>query len=243
MGIIPASFYGWTDDLVHGIEITLLVTVVGALCALVLAFILGLMALSKSVTVRGIARVVIEFFRGTSLLIQLFWLFYVLPQLGFRLDAFAIAVLALALNFGAYGAEVVRGAINAIPRAQVEATVALNMNAYQRMRRVILPQAVVGMIPPFGNLLVQLLKSTPLVFTITLMDITAVTDAYRNAEGQTVFIFSLSLVIYFVIAYVLNLLMNLVESRAKAGIGEGGGRRGLRRVFGLTRPGRGGELA
>lgn len=238
MGIVPASFGGWLDDLASGIVITLLVTVVGALCALVLAFVLGLMARMRSLVARGVARVVIEFFRGTSLLVQLFWLYYVLPQLGYRLDAFAVAVLALALNFGAYGAEVVRGAINAIPKEQAEATVALNMNAYQRMRRVILPQAIVGMIPPFGNLLIQLLKSTPLVYIITLVDITAVTQQYRDAEGHTLFIFSLSLVLYFVVAYAFTLVMNALEARAKisAGVSEPHGKL---RIWQLQRPGDG----
>ncbi|MGH3096787.1 MAG: ectoine/hydroxyectoine ABC transporter permease subunit EhuC [Streptosporangiales bacterium] len=238
MGIVPESFGGWLDDLANGIIITVLITLVGALCALVLAFILGLMARMKSLAVRGFARVVIEFFRGTSLLIQLFWLYYVLPQLGYRLDAFAVAVVALALNFGAYGAEVVRGAINAIPREQAEATVALNMNAYQRMRRVILPQAIVGMIPPFGNLLIQLLKSTPLVYTITLVDITAVTQNYRDAEGHTLFIFSLSLVLYFVIAYAFTLIMNALEARAKVAAGVSDPR-GKFSIWQLQRPGDG----
>lgn len=234
MGIVPASFAGWTDNLVGGIEVTIITTVVGAACALVLAFVLGLMARAKMLLVRTIARVIIEFFRGTSLLVQLWWLFFALPLIaGYKLSPFAVAVIALALNFGAYGAEVVRGAINAIPRPQVEATVALNMSAYQRMRRVILPQAIVGMIPPFGNLFIQLLKSTPLVFAITMIDITAVTKSYRDAEGHTIFIFSLALVLYFVIAYLFTLLMNLFESWAKRGMGQKEKRGGL---FGLRRP-------
>lgn len=238
MGIVPASFGGWLDDLANGIVLTVVITVVGALCALVLAFILGLMARMRSVVARGIARVVIEFFRGTSLLVQLFWLYYVLPQFGYQLNAFGVAVLALALNFGAYGAEVVRGAINAIPKEQAEATTALNMNAYQRMRRVILPQAIVGMIPPFGNLLIQLLKSTPLVFSITLIDIFAVTNNYRDAEGHTLFIFSLALVLYFVIAYAFTLIMNALEARAKVAAGVSGPRAKFR-LWQLQRPGDG----
>jgi polar amino acid transport system permease protein len=215
-----SGFGSWVDDVIRGIGTTVLITAFGAAGAFVVAFVFGLLARAHRVAPRFVARVFIEFFRGTSLLVQLFWLFFVLPQLGWQLTPLAVGVLAFALNFGAYGAEVVRGAINAVPKAQWEATVALNMTPYERMRRVILPQAVVGMIPPFTNLLIQLLKSTPLVFTITLIDLTAVTDAYRRAEGNTGFIFTVSLLLYFVLAYLLTLGMNALEARAKAAIGQ-----------------------
>ena len=222
-----SQFGPWVDDVVRGIGITVLVTVLGAAGAFVVAFVFGLLARAHRVAPRFVARVFIEFFRGTSLLVQLWWLFFVLPQFGWVLSPLAVGVLAFALNFGAYGAEVVRGAINAVPKAQWEATVALNMTPYERMRRVILPQAVVGMIPPFTNLLIQLLKSTPLVFTITIVDLTAVTTAYRSAEGNTGFIFTVSLVLYFVLAYALTLGMNALEARAKAAIGQREARRKL----------------
>jgi polar amino acid transport system permease protein len=156
-------------------------------------FVFGLLARAHRVAPRFVARLFIELFRGTSLLVQLWWLFFVLPQFGWVLDVLdplAVGIFAFALNFGAYGAEVVRGAINAVPAAQWEATVALNMTPYQRMRLVVIPQAVVGMIPPFTNLLIQVLKSTPLVFTITIVDLTAVTNSYRESEGNTGFIFT-----------------------------------------------------
>jgi polar amino acid transport system permease protein len=222
-----SEFGPWVDDVIRGIGTTILITVLGAAGALVVAFVFGLLARAHRVAPRFVARVFIEFFRGTSLLVQLFWLFFVLPQFGWQLAPLAVGVLAFALNFGAYGAEVVRGAINAVPKAQWEATVALNMTPYERMRRVILPQAVVGMIPPFTNLLIQLLKSTPLVFTITLIDLTFVTDSYRRAEGNTGFIFTVSLVLYFVLAYLLTLGMNALEARAKAAIGQREPRRKL----------------
>jgi polar amino acid transport system permease protein len=169
---------------------------------------------------RTIARVVIEFFRGTSLLVQLFWLFFALPLWGYQLDPVEVGVVAFGLNFGAYGAEVVRGSINAVPRAQWEGALALSLSPFQRMRRVILPQALPLMIPPFNNLLIQLIKSTPLLFLITLVDLTSVADQYRAAEGNEAFIFGLLLVIYFLLAYVATLFMHLLEARAKARLGQ-----------------------
>jgi polar amino acid transport system permease protein len=230
---VLSEFGPWVDDFILGIGITILVTVLGAIGALVVALVFGMMSRAKSVPPRFVARVFIEFFRGTSLLVQLFWLFFVLPQFGWIMAPLAVGVLAFSLNFGAYGAEIVRGAINAVPKAQWEATIALNMTPYERMRRVILPQALVGMIPPFNNLLIQLLKSTPLVFTITIIDLTAVANAYRSAEGNTFFIFTLSLVVYFVLAYALTLSMNAVERRAKAAIGQ---REARRRLFAFREP-------
>jgi len=221
------DFGPWVGDAVRGIGTTVLVTILGAAGAALIALVFGLLARLEGRPPRFVARVFIEFFRGTSLLVQLWWLFFVLPQFGFVMAPLTVGILAFSLNFGAYGAEVVRGAINAVPRAQWEATVALNMTPYGRMRRVILPQAVVGMMPPFTNLLIQLLKSTPLVFTITIVELTAVTNAYRSAEGNTGFIFTLSLVAYFLLAYALTLAMNALERRAKAAIGQREPRRKL----------------
>jgi polar amino acid transport system permease protein len=222
-------FGPWIGPLARGIGTTLLVTVLGAAGALIVSVVFGLLARSHGVGWRFVARVFIEFFRGPSLLVQLFWLYFVLPLPPFQilLDPWAVGVLAFSLNFGAYGAEVVRGGINAVPKAQWEATIALNMTPYERMRRVILPQAFVRMIPPFTNLLIQLLKSTPLVFVIQLADITKVTNSYRASNGHDLFIFTLSLVVYFVLAYLLTLAMNALEHRAKIAIGEREARRKL----------------
>ncbi|MDJ0343573.1 ectoine/hydroxyectoine ABC transporter permease subunit EhuC [Streptomyces sp. H10-C2] len=212
----------------QGISVTLQATVLSALLALVLAFTFGLMAGSPHLLVRGLSRVVVEFLRGTSLYVQLFWLFFALPILGFKLEPLACAVVAFGLNYGAYGSEVVRGALNAVPRAQWEAAVALNMSPWQRMRRVLLPQAWVQMIPPFNNLLIQLLKCTPLMSLITISDLTFQMDQLRSSTGNTAAAYLTLLVIYFVLAYALTLLMKALEAVAKARLGQG---TGLRRVL------------
>ncbi len=210
----------WSDDLLSGLWVTVYMTLLSAALAVVVAFALGLLARMEHLLPRTIARIVIEFFRGTSLLVQLFWLFFALPLLGYRLDPVTVGVLAFGLNFGAYGAEVVRGSINAVPKAQWEGAIALSLSPFQRMRRVILPQAYPLMIPPFNNLLIQLIKSTPLLFVITLTDLTTVADLYRASEGNEAFIFGLLLVVYFLLAYVATLFMHLLEARAKARLGQ-----------------------
>ncbi|MEU1985657.1 ectoine/hydroxyectoine ABC transporter permease subunit EhuC [Nocardia sp. NPDC019395] len=204
-----------------GIVITLELTAGGALLAFVLALALGTTARAHSLVVRGPARVLIEFFRGTSLLVQIFWLFYVLPLLGYQLDPVFCGILALGLNYGAYGAEVVRGALNSVPKAQAEAAVALGFSPWQRLRRVLFPQAWALMLPPLANLLVHLLKGTAVASYITLQDLTFEIGKLRQSTGDTLFAFGIGLLIYFVIAYLLSLGMNLLEARAKHKLGRG----------------------
>jgi len=219
----------WSDfstaapDLLHGLGITLVYTLVGAVAALAVSFVLGLAALSPYVAVRFVIRMIVEFFRGTSLVIQLIWFAYVLPQLdlGFKLEPLGVAVVVLAMNFGAYGSEIVRGAVGAVPKAQWEATIALSLSPTQRMRRVVLPQAWPEMIPPFCNLLVQMLKSSSLLFLIGVTDLTFEIQQYRVNTGDSLLAFSVGLVIYFLVAQLLIAAVRRVEHRASARVGRG----------------------
>jgi polar amino acid transport system permease protein len=209
-----------------GLWVTVQATVLGSLLALLLSFALGLAAGSRLLLVRGVSRTVVEFFRGTSLYIQLFWLYYAMPQLtGYELTPVLCGVVAFGLNYGAYGSEVVRGAINSVPRAQYEAAVALNMTPFHRMRKVILPQAWVQMIPSFTNLLIQLLKCTPLLWLLSAADLMTVIQTIRDRTGESLTAYLTLLAVYFVLAYALTLLMNLLERTAKRRLGlhTGGG--------------------
>jgi len=210
--------------LFDGLLITLELSVGGALLALLVAVGLGLMARLDNIVLRGFARVVIEFFRGTSLLVQLFFLFFVLPlpPMNIELPAVLVGVLGLGLNYGAYGAEVVRGSINAVPAGQWEATTALSMSPAQRMWRVIFPQAWALMIPSLNNLLIQLIKGTAVVYLITIVDLTAVFNDLRQETRDVFFTYSLALVVYFAIAYAFSGLMTLLERRAKHRLGQSG---------------------
>lgn len=205
----------------EGIVVTLELTAGGGLLAFVIAIVLGTVVRIRFLPIRFVARVLIEFFRGTSLVVQLFWLFYVLPLLGYQLDPLFCGVLALGLNYGAYGAEVVRGALNSVPAGQVEAAVALNFTAWQRLRRVIFPQAWAMMIPSLGNLLIHLLKGTAFASFITMQDLTANIVDLQKSTGSTLFSFGIGLLIYLVLAYLVTLVINLVEARAKHSLGRG----------------------
>ncbi len=142
------DWLGYIGLIVKGAWITVELTVWGCAVALVSAFIAGIARLSRSAGIRWLATIYIEFFRGTSFFVQMFWAYFVLPLLGIPLTPMEAGVLALGLNVGAYGAEVVRGAIQAVPRGQIDACVALNFTRFHRFRYIILPQALVTMLPP-----------------------------------------------------------------------------------------------
>lgn len=197
----------------EGLLITIALTIAGMVLAVVVAFAAGIARMSPRRWLSWPAAVFIEVFRGTSMLVQLFWLFFALPFFGIQLVPFAAAILALGLNEGAYGAEIVRGAITALPRGQREGAIALSLSPYQRMRFVILPQAVPAMIPPFGNVMVDLLKNTSLVSLVTVADLTFTAQMVRNTTGATAAVFGTILVLYFVVAYALSLGSSWLERR------------------------------
>jgi polar amino acid transport system permease protein len=199
--------------LLNGLLITIALTAVGMVVTVVVAFAAGLCRMSRRRWLRWPAGVFIEIFRGTSMLVQLFWLFFALPFFGVQLVPFAAAVLALGLNEGAYGAEIVRGAITALPRGQREGAIALSLTPYQRVRFVILPQAIPAMIPPFGNVFVDLLKNTSLVSLVTVADLTFRAQMVRATTGATAAVFGTILVLYFVVAYMLSLGTDWLERR------------------------------
>ncbi|WP_395106864.1 ectoine/hydroxyectoine ABC transporter permease subunit EhuC [Actinomadura sp. SCN-SB] len=205
--------------LVQGAWITIQLTVYGSALALVLALVFGIAGTSRHRGVRFLNRVYVEFFRGSPALVLMYWFFYSLPSLGLELVPMFAGVLALGLNVGAYGAEVVRGAIQSVPRAQYEATVALNFRPAQRLRRVLLPQAIALMLPPFGNLLIELMKGTALVSLITIADLTFRAQQIRTNTGETVWTFTTILVMYFVIAQLLQLSVRYAERRVDRMLG------------------------
>ncbi|GAA4116948.1 amino acid ABC transporter permease [Enteractinococcus coprophilus] len=204
-----------------GLLLTLQLTVVSGLLAFVVAVVLGLMAGSTKLLVRLPARIIIEFFRGTSLLVQLMWLFYVLPLFGPSLGAMLVAIFALTLNYGAYGAEAVRASLTSVPQGQWEATAALSMSWPHKMRRIIFPQAWALMLPSLTNLWVHLLKGSSIVYIIGMSEFTFELLQLRRTTDWLFALAIVGLVVYFIIALVLTQLMRLFEARSKYKLGRG----------------------
>ena len=190
---------------------------------IIIAMIFGLMRLSKNLLVQGLATVYIEFFRGTSLLVQLFWAYYVLPFFGLSLVAFAAGVLTLGMNFGAYGAEVVRAGILAVPKGQWEAAHALNFTPAKRIRRIIIPQIFPIILPPASNLTVELLKATSLVALVTVVDLTFEARQINSITWLSAQCFGTALLIYYIMArFALVPFLRWLELVAakKVGVGD-----------------------
>ncbi|WP_148138025.1 ectoine/hydroxyectoine ABC transporter permease subunit EhuC [Candidatus Formimonas warabiya] len=203
--------------LLNGLGVTIQLTVMAAILAFMVAFIVGLARLSKYRIMRIAAKIYVEFFRGTSLLVQLFWAYFVLPLFGLELTAMQAGVMIMGLNYGAYSSEIVRSAILAIPKGQTEAGVALNLSPRQIMFQIILPQAFLIMLPPFGNNLIELLKGTALVSLITLSDLMFQGVKMNMTTMRTTEVFTSILLIYFVLAYPLTLGVRWCEKKLSAG--------------------------
>lgn len=208
--------------LLPGLVVTLELTSGGIGLALLLSFLGGLGRLSPHRIMRIFASVYIEVFRGTSALIQLFWFYFVLPFFGINLNAMSVGILVLGLNAGAYGSEIVRGAVQSIDRGQYEAATALNMTRLQTLWRIIVPQAIVTMLPSMGNVLIELLKATALVSLITISELTFVGQTIRADTLRTLEVFVIIMLLYFGIALLITKVVRTLEVRLKTRLAIGG---------------------
>lgn len=212
------DWLGYLWLMLEGAWITVQLTAAGCALALVVAFVIGLTRVSRFAVLRGLAQVYVEFFRGTSIFVQLFWAYFVLPLLGVPLTPMQAGILVLGLNVSAYGAEVVRGAIQAIPREQIDASVAVNLTRWQRMRYVILPQAVVIMLPTFGNNAIELMKASAVVSLISLSDLTFQSQVVRLQTGNTLIPFVMALILYYLLSLVITRSVSGLERRMSRGL-------------------------
>lgn len=209
---------GYLTLILQGAWVTVKLTALGSALALAMAFVAGLGRLSRHAVLRWLAIIYIEFFRGTSIFVQLFWIYFVLPLTGVELTPMQAGVMALGLNVGAYGAEVVRGAVLAVPRDQHEACTAVNLTRFQRMRHVILPQALPLMLPTFGNNAIELLKATWVVSLISLADMTFQAQVVRSQTGSTLMPFLTILVLYFALSSTISIGVRRLERRVTRGL-------------------------
>ncbi len=207
----PKSLWDFLPFFLGGIPVTLAITFLAMVVAIPVAVILAIGRNSPHAFLRWPAGFVIELFRGSSAIVQLFWAFYVLPLFGLTLSPWVCGVLVLGLNEGSYMSEVVRAGLDAVPKGQSEAAVALGLPAHYRLFRIILPQALPLMIPPFGNELITMLKFTALVSLVTIQDLSFRASLIGDTLGQSGPIFGLTMVVYFVLALILGGFVSLLE--------------------------------
>ncbi len=210
----------WTHyipALVKGAEITIVVALVSTVLGGILSFVVGIARVEGGPILSKLALVYIEFMRGVPLLVKFFWLYYALPLLGVSLDPMTTGITGLVLNISAYGAEVVRGGLKSVPDAQFEAARALNFSRAHVLLHIALPQAIVEMMPAFGNLAVQNLKDTALVSLISIADLTFQAQQLRNITLDSARIFTLTLIGYFIISLAIALAIRGIERWTRRG--------------------------
>ena len=203
-------------QLLSGAAVTAEIFLAAVPVLLVFAMLAGAARLSAWRPLRLMALGYIAFFRGTSALVQLFWLFYALPLLGVTLPAMAVAIIGLGACLGAYGAEVVRGAVLAVPGTQREAALSLGLSIWQWRLVVLPPQAALIALPPFGNLLIELLKLTSLTSLITLHDLTFEAQSINAVLFRTGPILGVILLIYALGSSLIDFGMDRLEQRLGA---------------------------
>lgn len=205
------EFWQYRNQLLEGLMLTVELTVLSALLALAISLLVGTGVQSRMRALRYTCRIYIEFFRGTSLLAQMFWLFFVLPNLGVDLSPLVCGVLSLGLCFGGYGAEIVRSSLTSLPKGQYDAAVALNFSRLKALCVIYLPQSMLLMLPLFSNLFIELLKATSLVSLITIGELTFQAKNLIFLTYDTARILIFVLVVYFALSLIISRSLGMIE--------------------------------
>jgi polar amino acid transport system permease protein len=206
-----SEFRLFLPSILQGGLVTLQVSVLSFLLMVLSAFAAAIAKLAPFAPVRWLAATYIEIFRGTSLIVQLFWFYYVLPEFGLTLSPVMAAVLGIGLNFGAYGSEVVRGGILSVQKEQWEAATALNLPPVRTLIRIVLPQTLIVIVPPMANLTIELIKATSIVSIVTLVDITFAAVQQNQLYYRTIEIFMITLTLYYCLSLLVRFSSAMVE--------------------------------
>jgi len=199
--------------LVEGVKITILATVLGSILAAIVGLGIALLRRSRNRLISRPVGFVAEFIRGTPLLVQLYFIFYVLPDAGITLSPLVAGVIGLGLHYGTYTAEVYRAGIDNVPRGQWEAARACNLNSTQTWTRVILPQAVPPMIPAFANYFIAMFKETPLLSAITVLELMNQAKSVANSSYRYIEPITLVGAFFLAISLVSVVLLRWLERR------------------------------
>jgi polar amino acid transport system permease protein len=206
---------GWVPALFEGLKITLSLSILSVIAGLVLSLFLALGKISKNKILQKLSGAYIFFFRGTPLLMQLFFIYYALPQISpaFTIKSrFIAAFIAFTLNSAAYQAEIIRAAIQSIDKGQLEAAKALGMTYGQAMRLIIIPQSYRRLIPPVGNEFIMVIKDTSLVSTIALVDLMKRTNQIQSSSS-TALVYIPAMIMYLLVTAVFTYVFNYLEKK------------------------------
>jgi His/Glu/Gln/Arg/opine family amino acid ABC transporter permease subunit len=203
--------------LLGGLLITVELTFVVITLSLVCALFVALAGLSRFAPLRWLVKAYIEVIRGTPLLLQLVYVYYVLPEIGIRLNAFTAGVLALTLNYSAYISEVYRSGIQAIAKGQHDAAAALGMTRALAMRRIILPQAIRIVVPALGNYFIGLFKDTALCSAVSIQELVFTAQVHAALNFQYFTLYTVVAAMYFAVSFPAARLVGYLERATKRG--------------------------
>lgn len=202
--------------LVNGLRVTIGITVCALLVSVVLGFVWALMGLSRIPLVRGASRAVINTVRGIPIIVQLFYIYFVLPDLGITLNAFVAGVVGLGLAYSVYQAENFRAGFTSVDRSLIEAAQSLGMRERVILRRLILPLAIRVILPPFGNTSIMLLKDSSIASTITVAELTRAGQLLAVSTFKNMTVYTLVALLYLAMSLPLSFLTRRLERRFAA---------------------------
>ena len=209
--------------LLEGLGMTIRITVLSLIIALIVGIIVCLMNISSNVVLRGITKFYIWLIRGTPMLVQAFYFYFALPQLiqgltgsQFRIDIFTASLITLSMNAGAYISEIFRGSIEAVPKGQMEASRSLGLSYVKTMQKIILPQAVRICLPSLVNQFIITLKDSTILYAIGLAEIMNKAKIYVGRTMESFATYTWVAIFFLAIVTVLSLVSRYVERRMNA---------------------------
>ncbi|MBQ7460592.1 MAG: amino acid ABC transporter permease [Oscillospiraceae bacterium] len=214
--VIDVAIQSFPKILIPGLKVTIPLTVLSFSFAMIIAVAVAMIQYSRVPVLRQLCRFYIWVIRGTPLLVQLYLVFFGLPSVGIVLDGFTAAVIVFSINEGAYCAETMRSALEAVPVGQIEAGYCVGMNYFQIMRRIVLPQAFRTAFPPLSNSLIGMVKDTSLAANITVVEMFMATQRIARANYVTLALYIEVALIYLLFSTVLTFIQRRGEKRLSA---------------------------
>jgi polar amino acid transport system permease protein len=211
--IDPSFIWTWAPFILGGVPLTIVICVSAIVLATILALIGAVGRMSRNAVVYGLASLYVSLVRGTPLIVQIYFVFLALPQLGIVIPALPSGILALGFNYGAYMTEIFRAGIEAVPRGQREAAEALGMRERLVMLRIVLPQAVRIVIPAIGNEFIAMIKDSALISVISVTELLWRADSVGNRHFRTLEALLLAATVYWILTIVFSFFQERLERR------------------------------
>ncbi|MBU3732877.1 MAG: amino acid ABC transporter permease [Beijerinckiaceae bacterium] len=203
--------------LLQGVGLTIIVTIGSLILSTALGLVWALMRVSGIKTLDWTAKIIVNFIRGVPIIVQLFYIYFVLPDMGIALSALQAAIIGLGIAYSAYQSENFRAGIEAIDHGQIEAAQSIGMGWWMVMRRVILPQAIRIVLPPYGNIMIMMLKDSSQASTITVAELAMQGKLIASATFKNTSVFTMVAILYLCMSLPLMYLVSWLEKRYATG--------------------------